>query len=128
LKPFLTGVTYSQSIHQEQDKNPLKILIDKAKFLLQESLEKPVDLEQMARDLPMGYSSFRKAFKKITGEPPNQFLLNLRLSRAKYLLDSTNLSINEIAFQTGFESVYYFSKLFKKRNGRSPKFYRQGRN
>lgn len=120
----ILGVVYSVSQDQEQKKNPIGMLIDKAKFLLQESLEKHVDIERMAMDLPMGYSTFRKAFKKITGEPPNQFLLNLRLNRAKYLLDSTNLSINEIAFQTGFDSVYYFSKLFKKRNGKSPKFYR----
>lgn len=120
----ILGVIYSLSQEQEKKKNPVGMLIDKAIFLLQESLEKPVDIERMAKDLPMGYSSFRKAFKKITGEPPNQFLLNLRLNRAKWLLDSTDLSINEIAYQSGFESVYYFSKLFKKRNGISPKFYR----
>lgn len=73
----------------------------------------------------MGYSSFRKEFKRLTGEPPNQFVLNLRLNRAKYLLETTSLTINEIAEQTGFESVFYFSKLFKKRNGRFPRFYRE---
>lgn len=117
---------YSISLHKEEDKTPVRILIDKAKFLLLESLEKHVDLERMAKDLPMGYSTFRKAFKKITGEPPNQFLLHLRLNRARYLLDTTNLSINEVAYQTGFDSIYYFSKLFKKRIGKSPKFYRNG--
>ena len=99
-------------------------MIEKAKFLLQESLEKHIDLEKMARELPMGYSSFRKKFKRLTGEPPNQFVLNLKLQRAKYLLETTTPNINEIVLQTDFESVFYFSKLLKKRNGKSPKYYR----
>jgi transcriptional regulator GlxA family with amidase domain len=73
----------------------------------------------------MGYSSFRKAFKQITGESPNQYHLNLRLNRAKDLLMTTILNINEIADQTGFESVFYFSKLFKKKNGVSPHNFRK---
>lgn len=121
----ILGYLYSVSLSNETEKSPIGRLIEKAKFLLQESLEKHIDLEHMARQLPMGYSSFRKEFKRLTGEPPNQFVLNLRLNRAKYLLETTSLTINEIAEQTGFESVFYFSKLFKKRNGRSPRFYRE---
>ncbi|MBN8788761.1 MAG: helix-turn-helix transcriptional regulator [Terrimonas sp.] len=120
----ILGYLYSVSLSNETEKSPIGRLIEKAKFLLQESLEKHIDLEKMARELPMGYSSFRKEFKRLTGEPPNQFVLNLRLTRAKYLLETTTLTINEIAQQTGFESVFYFSKLFKKRNGKSPKYYR----
>jgi AraC-like DNA-binding protein len=41
---------------------------------------------------------------------------------------TTNLNINEVADQTGFESVFYFSKLFKIKNGVSPKYYRAGKN
>lgn len=122
----ILGLIYSISLYKGQEKTPVAQLIEKAKFILQESLEKPVDLERMARELPMGYSTFRKEFKRMTGEPPNQFLLNLRLNRARQLLESTDMNINEIACQTGFDSVYYFSKLFKKKNGKSPKFYRNG--
>lgn len=122
----ILGLIYSISLYKGEEKTPVAKLIEKAKFILQESLEKPVDLERMARELPMGYSTFRKEFKRVTGEPPNQFLLNLRLNRARQLLESTNMNINEIACQTGFDSVYYFSKLFKKKNGKSPKYYRSG--
>lgn len=120
----ILGLVNSVSLHLEYDDDPIGRLIVKAKFLLQESLEEPVDMEKLARQLPMGYSSFRKTFKKITGESPNQYHLNLRLNRAKNLLTNTALNINEVAYQTGFDSVFYFSKLFKKKNGVSPKFYR----
>ncbi|MFT3704088.1 MAG: AraC family transcriptional regulator [Agriterribacter sp.] len=123
----ILGLIYSMSLHNNEQSSPVSKLIEKAKFLLQESIEKHIDFEQMARELAIGYSTFRKEFKKLTGEPPNQFLLNLRLSRAKYLLENTNMSINEISDHTGFETVYYFSKLFKKKNGRSPRFYREKR-
>lgn len=120
----ILGLVNAVSQNQEYDNDPIGQLVSKAKFLLQDSLEKPVDMEILARQLPMGYSSFRKAFKKVTGESPNQYHLNLRLNRAKDLLTTTALNINEVADQTGFDSVFYFSKLFKKKNGISPKYYR----
>lgn len=122
----ILGVVNAVSQHQEYDNDPVGKLISKAKFLLQDSIEKPVDMEKLARELPMGYSSFRKSFKKITGQSPNQYHLNLRLNKAKELLTTTTLNINQVADQTGFESVFYFSKLFKKKNKVSPKYYRHG--
>jgi AraC-like DNA-binding protein len=120
----ILGMVHAVSTQLDDDPDVTAKLISKAKFLLQESLEKPVELEKVARELPMGYSKFRKAFKEITGESPNQYQLNLRLNKAKELLTSTALNINEVAYQTGFDSVFYFSKLFKKKNGSSPKFFR----
>lgn len=99
-------------------------LVSKAKFLLQESIEKPISLEDISRELPMGYSSFRKIFKEITGLSPNQYQLELRLEKAKTLLNTTNLTIKEVAYQTGFESIFYFSRMFKKKNNIPPKDFR----
>jgi AraC-like DNA-binding protein len=122
----ILGLLNSVALYDPVANDSVGKLITKAKFLIQESLEKPIDLNSLVKELPMGYSSFRKAFKNITGESPNQYHLNLRLNRAKDLLLATNLNINEVAYQTGFESVFYFSKLFKKKNGVSPKYYRSG--
>lgn len=111
-------------ITREYDNNPVAKLISKARFLMHESFEQTLHMEELAQQLPMSYSAFRKNFKAITGQSPHQYHQNLRLERAKELLESTVLNIDEIADQTGFESVYYFSKLFKKKTGTSPKHYR----
>ena len=120
----ILGIAHSVSLAGFQDDQTQDALISKAKFLIQESLEKPLDMEQLAKELPMGYSNFRKAFKKSTGESPNQYHLHLRMNKAIALLTTTHLNIKEIAFHTGFDSVFYFSKLFKKKMGKSPKAYR----
>ncbi|QMW04812.1 helix-turn-helix domain-containing protein [Spirosoma foliorum] len=121
----ILGVLNTISRFKAYDNDPVGRLIAKAEFILQESYETQVDVEELASQLPMGYSAFRKAFKRITGVSPNQYHLNLRLSRARDLLINTNLNISEITNQTGFESVYYFSKLFKKKNGLSPVAFRK---
>lgn len=120
----ILGLLYTISVHKEQSKNPTERLIAKAKVLMQESIEQSIDFEELAKELPMGYSRFRKAFKRLTNQSPNQYHLNLRLNKAKELLSSTNLTVNEISYQTGFESVSYFSKLFKQKNGMPPKAHR----
>ena len=87
-------------------------------------LEKHFENE-LLEEIPMSYSKFRQDFKKLTGLSPNQYYLNVRLNKAKELLAATSLNINEIAYHTGFDSIFYFSKLFKKKNGVSPKDYRK---
>jgi AraC-like DNA-binding protein len=130
-RQIVTGITlqmlallHAIAHHQTPDTDEQSKLISKAKFLLQESIDAPVNLEEMVKELPMGYSRFRKAFKAATGISPNQYHLDLRLDKAKELLLSTNLTINEIAYKTGFSTIFYFSRLFKQKNGLAPKEYR----
>jgi AraC-like DNA-binding protein len=124
----ILGLINNISQHHEYRDDPIGKLIAKAKFIIQESFEDNLDMEALAKQLPMGYSSFRKSFKQITGESPNQYHLQLRLEQAKNLITNTLLNISEIADQTGFESVFYFSKLFKKKNGISPNSFRKALN
>ncbi|MGO1245776.1 MAG: helix-turn-helix domain-containing protein [Sphingobacterium sp.] len=121
----MLGILHGTSMSKEQEDDPILQRINKAKFLLQESLERPIDMETLAEKLPMGYSSFRKYFKQATGVSPNQYHLDLRLKKAVNLLASSTLNVSEVADQTGFDSLYYFSRLFKKKTGKSPSQYRQ---
>jgi AraC-like DNA-binding protein len=119
----LLGMVHAHTIDkQEQDSTAQ--LIAKAKFFMQENLEKEIDMQQLVKELPMGYSNFRKAFKQFTGQSPTQYHIHLRINKARELLVATHLSINEIASQTGFDSVFYFSRLFKEKIGVPPTWYR----
>ena len=66
-----------------------------------------------------------KIFKEETGEAPINYLIKMRLERARIQLESdTQQSIKAISNSVGYEDVYYFSKLFKKYYGMSPVHYR----
>ena len=121
----ILGLVHALSNHKDQDHDVDQQAVEKAKFFLRENLEGPLDMQQLLREMPMSYSKFRKMFKQVTGDSPNQYHLNMRLDKAKELLNTTNLNVTEVAYNLGFESVFYFSKLFKKKNGVSPKSYRE---
>lgn len=79
-----------------------------------------VDFRELAAGLGMSYSSFRRAFRRHTGLPPHQYLLRLRLHKAQTLLSRSRMPVQEIAETAGFQSAYYFSRIFKARTGMTP--------
>lgn len=95
-------------------------LVCKAKYLVMERLTEKIDWEDLARDLHVSYSSLRHAFQQHTGFSLYQYQLQLRLNKARSLLNSTALSVKEIASEIGFECPYHFSNLFKRKTGLSP--------
>ncbi len=120
----ILGLAYSLSLRIDPGTGVDEQAMAKARFILRENLEGPLDMEALVRELGMGYSKFRKMFKQVTGQSPNQYHIQLRLDKAKELLSTTNLNVTEVAYQLGFDSVFYFSRLFRKKNGVSPKSYR----
>ncbi len=76
-----------------------------------------------------GYSKshFRKLFRNTVGCSPIEFINNLRIEHAKKLIweQHPNLTIKEIAYQSGFSDAYYFSRLFKKLEHMTPTEYKQ---
>lgn len=81
------------------------------------------DLEAMIADIPLNSDYFRKLFQRQIGKTPLQFLTEKRIDYARQLLRTkkiSRLSIKEIAWRSGFSDFYYFSRVFKKKTGRSP--------
>lgn len=106
--------------------SPLDTSMEKAKYFMRSNLDHNINFEELAQSLNLGYSYFRRIFKKHTGVSPGQYHLHLRLMRAKELLLTTESPVKEIAYNTGFESTHYFSRLFKTKMGISPSEVRNG--
>lgn len=99
--------------------------ISRAKAWMQEELEEPLVIQDLAKRLEMSYSLFRKRFKEYVGISPSHYLQDIRLQKAKELLQVTNLSVKEIAYLLHFESPDYFSTQFRKKVGVSPSKFRK---
>lgn len=84
-----------------------------------------ITVSEMAELLKMSESNLYSVFKKSTGMSPLKYLNEYRLSMAAGLLQQTQLSIKEIAHETGFDDQFYFSKMFKAKYSLSPAKYRQ---
>lgn len=95
-------------------------VIQKTRFYMRENIEVEIDLQKLAKESNVGYSYFRKMFKKYTGVSPHQYHLELKILRAKELILTSEKSIKEISFELGFQSIYYFSRLFKLKEGLNP--------
>lgn len=79
-----------------------------------------ITVEHMAKAVSLSPSQFSRQFKRQTGVPPYEYLLSLRLSKAKELLKTTELPVHEIAYQCGFGGESSFISFFKKQEGIPP--------
>lgn len=121
----LVGLMYAleRSIELVKDRSHVD-MINLARLRIRESLEKDLTIQQIAEELGVSYSNFRKLFKEFTGISPSLYQQDLRLQRAKELLATTSLSIKEIAYRLCFESPDYFSSKFKIKTGKKPSEFR----
>ena len=77
-------------------------------------------VRRLARVSGVSEAHFARSFKQAFGVPPHRYLLTRRIERAKSLLRETELSITDIAFQTGWQSLGTFGRTFRDVTGESP--------
>jgi transcriptional regulator GlxA family with amidase domain len=75
---------------------------------------------RLARVSGVSAAHFARSFKQAFGVPPHRYLLTRRIERAKALLRDTELSVTDIAFQTGWSSLGTFGRTFRDVTGESP--------
>jgi YesN/AraC family two-component response regulator len=93
---------------------------------LNENYEHKISLEQIAHNMYLSPVYISKIFKEETGESPINYLIKIRLEKAKdILINGDGGSIKNIANLVGYDDVYHFSKLFKKYYGISPLYYKK---
>lgn len=100
-------------------------LMNKARLLFRANISQHYSPEQAAEELQVGYSWFRKEFKKYTGLSPFQYYIQLKIEKARELLNDPAVSVKEIAYDLRFDSSFYFSRIFKEKTGFTPTEYRK---
>ncbi|MEF3305512.1 AraC family transcriptional regulator [Paenibacillus sp. GYB003] len=104
--------------------SPIEQQVERTIRWLTVQYSQPLSIEQISRTLGYNRTHLSKMFKQHTGMTPTQFLLKIRMERAKLLLREP-LTVEQVAASVGFTDPLYFSKQFKKRFDRSPTEYRQ---
>lgn len=99
--------------------------IQNAILLIEGNLSGDLSLTRLARELNVNSSYLSTLFKKETGKTITEYITDRRISHARHLLDSTRLQVQTVGQHCGFEDVHYFSKVFKRLTGMTPKQYRQ---
>jgi AraC-like DNA-binding protein len=94
--------------------------------LVHESPERDWTVHSLARESGLSRSAFADRFRTLVGQPPLQYVTEIRMQQATQLLESTDLPVKRIASLVGYESVSAFSSAYKRRFGRPPIAIRSG--
>jgi AraC-like DNA-binding protein len=111
--------------HISTNEDSLNSMIVSVKHLMYKQIDETIRLKGIAEEFGVSYSKFRADFKKQTGTSPLQYFLLLKIEKSKEMLTQTNKSQKEIAYSLGFESDFYFNRLFKQKVGITPRQYRE---
>ena len=105
-------ISYEDSVH-------------KVKEYIAENLNENLTIKDLAKSVNMSSSHFSRVFKQQTGFSPYDYILISRLNRAKYLLQTTNMTIASVAYEVGFNSESNFIYYFTENEGISPGKFRK---
>lgn len=84
-----------------------------------------VSVEQLARQCGLPRPSFNRRFKRATGHSPVRYLQHLRVEKAKQLLERSDLPVDEVSWEVGYEETAAFRRVFKRITRLSPNEYRR---
>ena len=93
---------------------------------VQAHLDQPIRIEDLAAIACLSAYHFFRVFKHTTGLSPNQYVIKHRMDKAQQLLRHTQLSITQVAYEVGYQSLGHFTQLFQRFTGRSPVSFQRG--
>jgi transcriptional regulator GlxA family with amidase domain len=118
-RPFQAHAYMSDSSGAHQDE-----IVISAQQWLQDNAHRPLQISELSEYLQLSSRSINRRFIASLGESPLHYLTHYRMTTAKELLRTSNLSIGEIAFMVGYQDVSHFSSLFRRHGNSSPSAYR----
>jgi AraC-like DNA-binding protein len=122
----MLGLLYSAQQTPSPSGDRAQLAVQTAIGRMHANLDTKLDIHTLVQELGVSYSWFRRTFAQHTGLSPHQYHLELRLLRARNLLQGAGLTVKEAAHQTGFEDEHYFCRLFQRKTGRTPTEWRVG--
>jgi two-component system, response regulator YesN len=110
---------------EKKDIDGVEGKIERVKYFVRKNSHKMVRLEDAASLVCLSPKYLSRVFEEKTGQGFNDFKLEVKMEKAKELLERTNQTINEISFQIGYQNVESFIRLFKKMNCNTPSEFRK---
>lgn len=124
LKILLLRLIQTQNLASLQHEKILKPQLKHVVKYIYENLSNKITIANLASESCMSESAFFQCFKDNFGISPLEFILKSRIEQAKRLLSDPGISITEVCYASGFNSLNYFSKVFKRLEGITPKQYK----
>ena len=119
----LVGDHIAETTFTEKDNRDYNIYLEMVKYI-HENFGKKVNIDEMAQELHLSRTKAYRLFEKYAHSSPNVYLNSYRLAMSQQSLRDTDLTITEIAAKCGFQTSSYFTKIFGKETGISPRVYR----
>lgn len=101
-------------------------LILRAAARVRENPAQAPAVAQLAREAGCSADHFSRLFLKVTGTRPQDYIIGVRIERARQLLAESDLTIGMVAEVLGFQDIFYFSRLFRRKTGQTPTEFRRG--
>lgn len=126
LNNYIVNILTELLINQdmEHSENRSYGIIEDTIAYIQDHLTGSLTLKELADHASLSPFYFSRLFKKESGYTPHEYVITARINHAKYLLKSSDISIKDICFSTGFTSESSFCTTFKKNTGNTPSEYR----
>jgi len=121
----LTNNFYQRDAKQaRQVSRHQKVLMQQIARYIHDTVDSTYTVADLARKAGYSLAHFSSLFKKVTGQTVESMIIRARIDKAQQLLRWSDLSIGQIADETGYRDVYFFSRQFKLKTGKTPSEYR----
>ena len=126
---FLTLITYlSREFHSSQSKGTSKLFqLANAISYMENNFLDPIHIDDVSAISYLSTRQFTRVFKKSYHVSPKEYIIKLRLAYACQLMENSHMNLSEVALESGFSDISFFSRQFKSKTGVSPREYRKGK-
>ncbi|MFV0279068.1 MAG: AraC family transcriptional regulator [Parahaliea sp.] len=115
---------FALAANREQASHPAGLDLEALQAYMQDNIHQGLELDDLAAVAHLSKYHFSGRYKALTGYSPIKHFLHMKIEYACQLLDSSDLSVKAIATAVGYQDPLYFSRLFRKTMGLSPRDYR----